>query len=220
MIVDLRQDRLTVRLKEAPLDAVLEEIGRRVPVEITILGALRDPLSIQFRDLPLEEGLAKLLRGHGWARLYGRARPGEPATLKRIVIVPASAGGVGAAAPGQESAGAKAQAVAALFGREDVRTLLDAHLHGRNARVRRDAMRGLLGAIRAEDLGRLIDLVQDDRVRPADWEIILAPLSGILSLQERWGMLRSLADPEARERLAQMLGSYLAHKRRESGQTP
>jgi hypothetical protein len=54
MHIQMNRDRLTVQLKEAPLKAVLEEIGRRAGIQITIEGALTKNISMEFKDLPLE----------------------------------------------------------------------------------------------------------------------------------------------------------------------
>ena len=66
MLIRLEGDRLAVSLKEAPLKAVLEEIGRQGRIEVTIQGPLTKTISLEFHQLPLEEGLRRLLRGCGW----------------------------------------------------------------------------------------------------------------------------------------------------------
>ena len=221
MLIYVDDDRLTVKLQEVPLETVLKEIGRRAGIEMAILGVLTKNISMEFRDLPLEEGLRKLLSGYGWMLLHtGGASQGG--ALEKVVVVPVGEGARSRrreGAPGPKGEGTLASAVAAVVDREEVKALLDGYLHGSNARARRDAFRGLLDAVQVEELGLLIEMLQDENVQPAEWEAALAPLAGVIKTGERRLILRSLQDQATRESLLKMLESYVLYKTREEAKT-
>src|SRR5262249_3909637 len=58
-LINVADNRLTVKLQRVPLEAVLEEIGRRAGVEMSIPETFTTPISAEFRDLSLEEGLRR-----------------------------------------------------------------------------------------------------------------------------------------------------------------
>ncbi|MBI4588260.1 MAG: hypothetical protein HY725_05440 [Candidatus Rokubacteria bacterium] len=214
MQIHVDHGRLTVKLEGIPLETVLKEIGRRAGIEIAILGPLTKNTSMEFRDLPLAEGLRKLLRGFGWALLQAGSAP-QSGALEKVIVVPGGErAGFDQGASGPKGERTLAQAVTALLEREQVKTLLDVYLHGSSARARRDAFRGLLGAVQLEDLELLIELLEDQSVQPAEWEAALAPLSGVIRTEERWFILRSLQSQVAREQMVKTLESHVTYKRR------
>lgn len=101
----VRGGRMTARVQDAPLETVLREISRRVPMTVSIQGAVaRELVSVQFRDLPVEEGIRKVLQGREYAIIH-RTPPfagagGQEQAGPREVIV--------FSGPGSETSGADA----------------------------------------------------------------------------------------------------------------
>lgn len=221
MLIHVDHGRLTVKLQEVPLERVLKEIERRAAIEISIRGVLTEDISMEFQNLPLEEGLQRLLRGYGWMLFYAGSASQSGGSLERVIVVPAGEGGrlgqrEGVPGPGEETS---VRAVAARLDREEVKSPLDMYLHGPNARARRDAFRGLMDAVEVEDFELLIGMLQDENVQPAEWEVALAPLSEVITSGERRFILSSLQDQAAREKMVKMLESYLIYKTREEAKT-
>lgn len=64
--VAFEQDRLTVDVREAPLDEVLQAVAEEAGVIIEIRGDLTAHVTHSFADLPFDEGIRRLLRGHSY----------------------------------------------------------------------------------------------------------------------------------------------------------
>lgn len=63
--VRFEKDLLTVRANRAPLEALMKEISRRAYIAIQLgEGIAGRRVSVEFTDLPLEEGLRRILAGH------------------------------------------------------------------------------------------------------------------------------------------------------------
>ena len=61
------QKTLSAQLKGTPLNAVLSEIGDLTGIEINIVEDMRNkPIWADFKNLPLEEGIRRLLRGQSY----------------------------------------------------------------------------------------------------------------------------------------------------------
>jgi HEAT repeat protein len=69
--VELSHAGLTVDVRHAPLSRVLEIIGERASVDITLHGDVRAPITESFAALPLEDGIRRLARGHSVVVAYG-----------------------------------------------------------------------------------------------------------------------------------------------------
>jgi hypothetical protein len=69
--LSVQEDRLTVDIDHAPLSEVLEELGRQAHLHVALsASAGKQVISRAFQDLPLEEGIERLLVGHSHAVLY------------------------------------------------------------------------------------------------------------------------------------------------------
>jgi hypothetical protein len=105
-VVRAKENRLTVKAKDIPLERVLWEIANQTLIEIVLYGPAGELVSADFSDLPLEKGLKRLTHNCNHVLIYkpGRAnsanleikamlifskerkRPGEP--LESTVITP------------------------------------------------------------------------------------------------------------------------------------
>jgi hypothetical protein len=72
-VVTIEGDRLTVILTQFPLQAALQEIARQTGLRIVSHSPLDDRLSLTLADLPLEDGLRRLLGPHHAVFLHGPA---------------------------------------------------------------------------------------------------------------------------------------------------
>jgi hypothetical protein len=88
MLIHFDRGRLTVKLREAPIKTVLEEIGRRAGIEIAFPGSLTENISMEFDNLPLEEGLRRLLKGKNSAFTYLAGDAQQPAKLALVLVLP------------------------------------------------------------------------------------------------------------------------------------
>jgi hypothetical protein len=64
--VAVEQGRLTVDVRDAPLDEVLLAVGEEAGIAIEIRGDLTVPVTSSFADLPVDEGIRRLLRGFSY----------------------------------------------------------------------------------------------------------------------------------------------------------
>ena len=74
--VVVRQGRLTIDVRNAPLAQVLRTIAERAGLALTLRSDLSAPITQSFTDLPLREGIERLVRGHSLALSYGAAGGG------------------------------------------------------------------------------------------------------------------------------------------------
>ena len=64
--VAVEQGRLTVDVRDAPLDDVLQAVGEEAGIAVELHGDLTAAVTNSFADLPLDEGIRRLLRGHSY----------------------------------------------------------------------------------------------------------------------------------------------------------
>ena len=65
--ITLEDGRLSVRARNAPLGRLLEEISRRGKVAIIQVGGVTGQrISVAFSDLPLDQGLRRILKEHNY----------------------------------------------------------------------------------------------------------------------------------------------------------
>lgn len=90
--VTIKEGRLSVLVANRPLDWILEEVSREGEVAIIRdrdLGRRR--VTVQFRDLPLDEGLRQILRDHDAIFFYG-VEADAPASLRAVWVYPKGRG--------------------------------------------------------------------------------------------------------------------------------
>jgi len=83
LVVEWKAQRLSVSAERAPLAQVLQEVARQTGIEVDGLQGLQQRVSVRFANLPLRDGLAKLLAHQDYAMLGdpSSAQGGEPVTL-------------------------------------------------------------------------------------------------------------------------------------------
>lgn len=69
-VVEFSRGRLSVKIVDAPLTAVLKVIAGHTGARIVLLGAADQTVGADFDNQPLEEGLRRLLRGRNFAFFY------------------------------------------------------------------------------------------------------------------------------------------------------
>ena len=86
-IIQARNNRLTVKLKDIPLEKVLAEIANQTGIQIIFYGAMEGLLSADFSKLPLDEGLKQLTRGFNHVFIYrARKTRGSGPEIKEAII--------------------------------------------------------------------------------------------------------------------------------------
>jgi hypothetical protein len=81
---------LTVEALAVPLDEILWTVGQQAGLRLGIAGDLSDLVTQSFRQLPLDEGIRRLARGHSLTLVYAQDRGlGAPA-LATVQVYPAS----------------------------------------------------------------------------------------------------------------------------------
>jgi hypothetical protein len=71
-IIIASEGRLTVRVRNLPLERVLEEISRKAQLAIVKApGVGREPISVEFQELPVDEGLRRILKENDAFYFYG-----------------------------------------------------------------------------------------------------------------------------------------------------
>lgn len=91
-IINFKDGRLSVRVQNRPLEWVLEEISREGRVAIIRAdGVGGERVSVQFQDLPLDEGLRQILKEKDAFFFYG-VEEKPPASLRAIWIYPSRRG--------------------------------------------------------------------------------------------------------------------------------
>ena len=142
---------------------------------------------------------------------YAAAAPPAGTTLAKVIVL---SGGEGApsgqrgGAPEPKREETLARAVAAMLGREEIKTRLRMYPSVSTAKDRWNALQGLLRAVDLDGVPVLVEMLQDENVRSTDWAIALAPLFGVIPLSEQQFMLRALRDPTVKERLVKTLELY------------
>ncbi len=70
-IIRVKDDLLTVKVKDIPLNKVLREVAEELSIRIFSLIPGEEPVVADFSRLPVEEGLRRLLRDFNYAFTYG-----------------------------------------------------------------------------------------------------------------------------------------------------
>lgn len=86
-VVRVKDNLLTVKLKDAPLEKVLAEIANQAGISITFYGSMEGYLSAEFSDFPVEKGLKRLIKDFNYVFIYGagKGKGGGPA-IKELII--------------------------------------------------------------------------------------------------------------------------------------
>lgn len=86
-VLSVHGDQLTANLNRIPLRLVLEELARQAPLRLSVSEGLRDhPVTANFRALPLDEALERLLAGLSYAVVYAPALSGAGSAATRQIV--------------------------------------------------------------------------------------------------------------------------------------
>ena len=75
--IQFANDLLTVKVKGLPLKELLDEIARQSGLAVVVSESLDNKITIQFDQLPFDEGMRLILRHHSFALAYAQQTPGE-----------------------------------------------------------------------------------------------------------------------------------------------
>ena len=173
-VLKYQNDRLSVRLVEAPLEQVMADLGQASGADVFgTLGQRRD-VSAEFDDVPLVEALQRLLGDQNFVLEYGRGDRlraiklvGGPLAPIKIAVTSAPVPNVAPPTSGVPRARDPGGAVAMLDGHSAIpisgrlaqalgtnaatlRQLFDAAAHNADATVRAEAMRAFMRGLDAE----------------------------------------------------------------------
>jgi HEAT repeat protein len=102
LVIIVRERRLTVKVRNVSLERVLEEISRKAEVAITQgSGIGREPISVDFQDLAIDDGLRRILTDNDAFYFYGA--DGKARAALKVVWVYAKGRGRGVAPVPMES---------------------------------------------------------------------------------------------------------------------
>lgn len=77
LTINVVQSRLSAKIDAVPLSSVLRALAEHSGARIVLIGESDSIVGAEFADVPLEEGLRRLLRGRNLAFFYARPSPGE-----------------------------------------------------------------------------------------------------------------------------------------------
>ncbi len=101
-VITVRGERLSVALDRAPLGRVLSELARKAKIHVEFPASIQnDLISERFDNLPLEQGISRLLLGRSFAVFYDTASSRQqsgsnPARMTQLSVLP-KAGRIGSA---------------------------------------------------------------------------------------------------------------------------
>jgi hypothetical protein len=88
--VKLENGLLSVSLIDVQLKDVLEEISEQGKIKIIMEKDIEQSLTMEFNELPLEEGLKRLLEGTDYYMIFSPGKPTSPYLIKEVKIIPRS----------------------------------------------------------------------------------------------------------------------------------
>jgi len=93
-VLQVEDNLLTLKLKDAPLEKVLTEIAHQAGIQITVYGPMEGYLSAEFSEVPVEKGLRRLMRDFNYVFIYGaeKRKKGDP-PIRELIIYAKEGGG-------------------------------------------------------------------------------------------------------------------------------
>lgn len=94
-VVHFANNLLTVKVQDASLEELLQEVARQSGLSIVWYGTISERITLDFQQLPLDQAVTRMLRHHSFALAYSRAREGKAtaARLRKLWIIPKGAEG-------------------------------------------------------------------------------------------------------------------------------
>jgi hypothetical protein len=233
-LVRLDDGLLSVRVYDLPLRVILMEIGRLSAIEMVVDRAITERVSVQFENVPVDEGLKRLVThsdAAGYMLLYDppvspQHAPGQP-KLKRAVVlakvretrkVREDTGHSDAHVARQSAVRAtRARTLTALGSRPEMQEFLDVWLHQRDPVKKYSAFEQLTTLLSNDELQTLIDLLEDTGFRAQDWEVALRPLQNVATPDEVKVVIAVLNNSTARETAANFFRQLIEDRNPEPG---
>lgn len=169
--ISVQHGLLSVKVHQLPLQALLKEISRLSGVEIVIYGSITETVSMQFENLPLDEGLKRLVGSSGVMLVYeessSQKRSPAKTALKKAIVLSKGEGispgttGQGDAPSDRDRAArlARAKALTSLATKSEIQSNLDVYLHTQDPGTKQKALDTFLGAFDDEDLKTVINFL-------------------------------------------------------------
>jgi len=205
-VVRVTNNTLTLRAANAPLQDVLNEIVKQLEIPIVVHGELDRPLSAEFSEVPLEEGLKRLIKGFNHVFLYDAGKVGEEhPPLRKIIIYAEETQGMGQFPPPRSTASSSQPSQPQK--KVPLESLVKA-LSDKDAETREDAVDALAESEDARAVSHLIKVMLDD----GDEDVREAAAMALEDLGDQKAvasLIRALGDPYAgvRESAAEALGA-------------
>ena len=94
-LVRFANDLLTVKVHDASVEELVEEIARQSGLNIVWYGTISERITLDFKQLSLDQALARILRHHSFALAFSRAGegPSNSARPSKLWIIPQGAKG-------------------------------------------------------------------------------------------------------------------------------
>lgn len=74
LLLSASDDTLTVEVRGVPLGAILDELGRQTAITVRVEDSVaEEEIQTEFRNLPLDEGIRRLLQGQSYILIYADA---------------------------------------------------------------------------------------------------------------------------------------------------
>jgi hypothetical protein len=99
LLIERRGNLLSVHIRNAPWEEVVQEVERQTGIKIHVAGRLSGTLTQEFEALPLEKGLWRLFRNANMLVFYAKGTPRDAsvATSIRVWLFPREESGTAAA---------------------------------------------------------------------------------------------------------------------------
>lgn len=93
LVLSVRGDRMSVKIDQVSLREVLAELARQVPLTVYVAGPVaQEPVAMTFRNLPLEEGVKRILEGKQYVLIHDRPNSAKGAhgggRIVKILVMP------------------------------------------------------------------------------------------------------------------------------------
>jgi HEAT repeat protein len=179
VLLSIHGERLSATLRQASVSDVFAELAWQTGIQVHVEGAAAiETVSAEFTNLPLEEGIKRILQGKNYALTYADEEPGRLGVPKIVAIrvLATRTEPIPSGPPSEVATGAKPRLdisevirESKIGDRSSLASLLSA-THDADPRVRRTAVKSLadLGDESAVDaLGQLLISDSDKKVRRA-----------------------------------------------------
>ncbi len=91
--VEFERGLLNVSVENQKFERVMDEVAQKTGIQIVIKETIDEDLTIDFDDLPLEEGLKRLLRGRSSVFVYHPGNTQQSSRLEKVLVFPGPWGG-------------------------------------------------------------------------------------------------------------------------------